>query len=434
MLPRVVIAGRPNVGKSALFNSLLRRRVAIVDPTPGITRDVLEQPLDCAGSLVILVDTGGLGESEDPLAEKVRRRAEAALAGADLAVLVVDARSGLAAEDRVIARRLHRLKKPVLLVANKCDVPALEPQASVFDALGFGPAMPVSAAEGREMAELREGIAERLPETPAEKEEGALRIVVLGKRNAGKSTLVNALCGSDRMMVDPLAGTTRDAVEVPFRAKGGAYAAIDTAGFRREGRLEHPVEIYAAARTREALQGADVALLLLDATQPVSALDKKIAREIRDAAKPVLIAVNKWDLMGSVRTGQYQAHLEDALRGLDFAPLVFISAKEGRNLKSLLHIARSLSRQASVRLGTAALNRALERALQGMPGPGGGRTPKILFAAQVATRPPTIALTVNHLSSFPPAYRRALEQRLRSGETPFKEVPIRLLLRERASR
>lgn len=431
MPPRVVIAGRPNVGKSALFNALVGRRVAIVDPTPGVTRDVVEHPVSAGGKAFLLVDTGGLGATEDLLADKVRRKAEEALASADLVVLVVDVRTGVAAEDREAARRLHRLKKPVLLVANKCDVPALDAQAAVFEALGFGKALPVSAVEKRETGDLRDAIAATLPDQPADMGAGPLRVAVLGQRNAGKSTLVNALCGSERVLVDSVPGTTRDAVEVPFHAKGGAWAAIDTAGFRREGRVDHPVEIYAAGRAREALQRADVSVLLLDATRPVSSLDKRIAREIRDASKPVVIAANKWDLMGDIRTGQYQAHLEDALRGLDFAPLLFISAKEGRNLKPLLHVLRSLAKQADTRVGTAALNKAVEKALQGMPGPGSVRSPKVLFAAQVATRPPTIAITVTHLGSFPPAYRRAIEERLREV-TPFREVPIRLLFKERA--
>ena len=433
MLPRVVIAGRPNVGKSALFNALIGRRVAIVDPTPGVTRDVVDHPLSCNGRRFLLTDTGGLGETEDPLAEKVRRMAEAALKGADLVLLVVDIRTGVAAEDRQVARKLHRLGKRVLVVANKCDVPAMDPQARVFEALGLGPALSVSAVERREVAELREAIAAGLPETLPGSEGGSLRIAVLGQRNVGKSTLVNALCGSERVLVDSVPGTTRDAVEVPFRGKGGAFSAVDTAGFRREGRLEHPVELYAATRAREALRGADVAFLVLDASEPVSALDKRIAREIREAVKPVCIVVNKWDLMGPIRTGKYVAHLEDALTGLDFAPVLVISAKEGRNLKALMHTARALARQAETRVGTAELNRILEKAIHGMPGPGGARMPKILFAAQVAARPPTIALTVNHLSAFPPAFRRSLEARLREA-TPFREVPLRLLFKERQKR
>ena len=280
-----------------------------------------------------------------------------------------------------------------------------------------------------------EVIAKRVEAPPSDgtegEEGGTLRIVVLGQRNAGKSTLVNALSGTERVIVDPLPGTTRDAVEVRFKGKGGSVTAVDTAGFRREGRIAHPVEIYAATRAREALAACDVAFLLLDASEPISALDKKIAREIRDAAKPVVILANKWDLMGAVRTGEYQAHLEDALRGLSFAPLLFISAKEGRNLKALMAVARSLAKQSSARLSTSVLNRMMQSALQNMPGPGGGRSPKILFAAQVAARPPTIVVTVKDAKAFPPAFQRSLEQRLREDGSPFPEVPIRLLIRDR---
>lgn len=431
-LPRAVIAGRPNVGKSALFNALVGRRVAIVDPTPGVTRDVVEREVAAGGRRFLLVDTGGIGRSEDPLAARVTRMAEASLESADLVILVVDVRVGLDAEDRVVARRLHKLGKPVLLVANKCDVGALEPQAGVFGALGFGEALPVSASEIREIGELRDRIAAGLPPEGAGGPALPLRIALLGKRNVGKSTLVNALCGRERVLVDDVPGTTRDAVEVPFAGKGGDYAAIDTAGFRAEGKLDHPVELYAAARAREALRYCDVAALVLDASKPVSALDRRIAREIRDASKPVLILANKWDLLKEreIRTGSYMAHLEDALRGLEFAPVLVVSAKDGRNLKAVLHVARALARQAETRVGTAALNRAVEEAVGGSPGPGGGRIPKLLFCAQVATRPPTLSFTVNDPALFPPAYRRALEQRLREL-LPFKEVPIRMLFKER---
>lgn len=432
-LPAAVIAGRPNVGKSALFNALVGRRAAIVDPTPGVTRDVVALPMSCCGRRFLLVDTGGLGRTEDVLASEVRRKAGEALAAADLVVLVTDARTGVQDEDRRAARDLRRRGKPVLLVANKCDTPALDALAGAFVALGFGEAAPVSAAERRGTGELREAIAARLSAGPAEtgpEEASALRIAVVGRRNAGKSTLVNALCGAERVLVDARPGTTRDAVEVPFRAKGGRFTAVDTAGFRREGRAGHPVEIYAAARAREALASSDVALLLLDASEPVTALDLHIAREIRDAAKPCVVVVNKWDLMGRIRTGEYQAHLEDRLGGLEYAPVVFVSAKGRRNLKGLVRLARALARQAAERVPTARLNRALEESLRAMPGPGGPRLPKVLFAAQVATRPPTLALTVSRPGDFPPAWRRALESRLRE-RLPFAEVPIRLLFRGR---
>jgi GTP-binding protein len=432
-LPRVVIAGRPNVGKSALFNALVGRRVAIVDPTPGVTRDVVEHAVSAAGRRFLLVDTGGLGDSEDPLAQKVQRLAERSLAAADLVVLLVDVRVGIAAEDRVVARRLHALGKPVFLVANKCDTPAFDAQTGAFEALGFGPAMPVSAVERREVGELRDLLISRLSPVDPTAAAGPLRIAVLGKRNVGKSTLVNALCGTDRMLVDDVPGTTRDAVEVPFHAKGGAYAAIDAAGFRVATHMEHPIEIYAASRAREALRGCEVAFLVLDATRPVSALDKRIAREIREASKPVVIVVNKWDLMKDIRTGAYQAHLEDQLPGLEFAPIAVISAKDRRNLKALLHLARALAKQGETRVATAVLNRAVEAASKGLPGPGGPRLPKIFFTAQVASRPPTILLTVNDPKRFPSSYRRTLEQRLRET-LPFTEVPIRLLFRERRGR
>ena len=416
-------------------SALSGRRMAIVDPTPGITRDLVEVQVSCAGRRFLLVDTGGLGATEDPLAAKVRRLAERALEMADVILFVGDSRTGVTVEDRAVAKRLRKLDKPMMVAANKCDVPALEASSADFETLGLGPVTPVSAVECRGTADLREALAALLPENPGPDVLPAIRIAFLGQRNVGKSTLVNALCGAERVLVDPLAGTTRDAIEVPFRGKGGDFSIVDTAGFRREGRIDHPVELYAAARSREALGHCDVAVLVLDATQPISALDKKIAREIRDASKPTIIAVNKWDLMGEIRTGAYQAHLEDALTGLSFAPVLMLSAKDGRNLKALLHVARALARQSESRVTTAVLNRVLEKALRSIPGPGGPRLPKVFFASQVAVRPPTFSITVNEPALFHPAFRRSLEQQLRKSETlPFREVPLRLIFRPREGR
>lgn len=439
-LPIVAIVGRPNVGKSSLLNCLIGRRIAIVDATPGVTRDRISAPLPLAeGSdgprYVELVDTGGVGvEDADQLTEHVEAQIGYAVAEAELILFLVDAREGVAPLDKEAARRLRRQDKPVLLVANKVDRGEPPSEMAELHALGFGEPLAVSAKHNRGMADLLDAIAERLGSAAGQSPPGEhMKLAVVGKRNAGKSTLINALAGEERVIVAETPGTTRDSVDVTVELDGRTFTLIDTAGVRKRGKVSGDIEFYSRHRALRSIRRADVVALITDASVPVSQVDKSLAGQIAQQFKPVVLVVNKWDLAQGAAAGEdYADYFARTFPELSFAPISLTVATEGRNVAETIRLAEQLFRQANTRVATAALNAAIKEilALRGPSHKAGTKPPKIRYASQVSTAPPTIVCFVNDVRSFRGAYERFLLNRLRE-RMPFAEVPIRLLFRQR---
>lgn len=457
-ISRIAIVGRPNVGKSSLLNMIARHRVAIVDSTPGVTRDrnsvvvEVQPPSDRKDGLptrsVELIDTGGYGiysgDEDDAdskaLTKDVEFQIAQAIQKADFIFFLIDAQSGLAPLDRTVAELLRRYgaSDRVRLIANKVDSETWENHAIEAAALGFGSPVAISALNGYNRRRFFEMLYDLLPEGPPERE-AIMKLAIVGKRNAGKSTLINSLAGEQRVIVSEIAGTTRDSVDVRFEIDGQAMIAIDTAGVRKSKSLQSDVEYYSQHRALRSIRRADVVALLVDATVPVSQVDKQLTQEIQNHFKPCVIVVNKWDLTAGktnrkgepITPDDYLDYLTKELGGLDYAPCVFISASKGEGVRDAVAMALNLYQQASHRESTGALNVVFQRILE-KRGPSSqlGRRAKILYVSQVAVHPPTIALIVNHSELFDPGYERYLLNRLRE-ELPYSEVPIRLIFRDR---
>jgi GTPase len=435
-LPQVAIVGRPNVGKSSLFNWLAGRRIAIVDPTPGVTRDRLVAPIQIGERYLELVDTGGMGiEDKDKLTAEVERQIAHAVDAASMLVFLVDVRTGPVPLDVEVAERLRGIGKPVLLVANKCDVPKLDDQVGEFYQLGFGDVLCVSAQQGRGKEKLLELIEGNLPPESKDEQplaEAALKLAIVGRRNTGKSTFINCLAHGERTIVSEVEGTTRDSIDVRFEKDGKTILAIDTAGVRYRGKIKSDVDFYSLARAERSIRRADVVLHFLDAAKRVSMVDKQLAGYILENHKPAIFVVNKWDLLkGKVVTGEFGDYLRRVFPSLDHVPISFITAKDGKNVQQLLDLAQNLHKQANARVTTGELNRVVQQALaEQPPSIRGNRQGKVYFASQVAIAPPTIVLFTNGPQLFDPTYLRYLLKALRD-HLPFRDVPIKLYLRSK---
>jgi GTP-binding protein len=432
-LPVVVIVGRPNVGKSSLLNSLARERISIVDPRAGITRDRVSTILEHDERYFELVDTGGIGIIDDQhLEEHVEQQIQYAIARADLVVFLVDVADGLMPLDTSVAELLRRVSKPVILAANKVDSPTREPEAGQFIRLGFGEPLCISALQGFGREALLERIVQVLGPGGERPEAPVMKLAIVGKRNAGKSTLVNALAGEERMIVSEIPGTTRDAVDVQFERDGRQFVAIDTAGVRKRASMRD-VDYYSYTRALRSIRRADVVMLLIDATVPVAEVDLKLARAILDEYKPVVITINKWDLAKDrATTGQFADYLTEVIPWLRYAPITFMTATTGHNVQAAVDVAASLHKQADTRVGTGRLNQALQQILQqrGPSAKHGTQPVKVYYATQVAVSPPTVVFFCNNAGAVTDNYRRYMENRLRE-HLPFKEIPMRLLFRTR---
>jgi GTP-binding protein len=431
-LPKVAIVGRPNVGKSNLLNTLARRRVSIVEPTAGVTRDRVSALIEYQGRWFEIMDTGGMDfKTGQELAADVQRQIECAIQEASVIIFVVDVVDGRTPLDDEVAERLRRVKVPVIVAANKADTERRDAGAAEFHAFGYEPVIPVSAKHSRGRHELMAAILQRLPPEAAEAPaQVAMKIAVVGKRNAGKSSFINALVGSERTIVSEIPGTTRDSVDIRFEKDGLTYIAIDTAGIRKRKSIANDIEFYSLTRAMESIRRADVVLFLIDAPTPVSQVDKHLGAAIHEAMKPVVVVVSKWDLAKDRATPEaFSGYIDKVLPGLVYAPVSLVSAKDEENILGTIDLARNLFKQASTRVTTGALNRVIENAirLRQPPSPT-AKLPKIYFATQVATNPPTIVLFVNDPDVFGEDYRRFIAHRL-CEELPFTEVPIRLILR-----
>jgi len=431
-LPKVAIVGRPNVGKSSLLNMLARRRISIVEPTAGVTRDRVSTIIEYEGRWFELVDTGGMDfRTGAELAADVQRQIDYAIREASVIVFVVDVMDGRQPLDVEVAERLRRVKAPVIVAANKSDNERLAVGAAEFHALGYQPVVPVSAKHSRGRHELAAEILARLPPDAAQAPpDVAMKIAVVGKRNAGKSTFINALAGAERVIVSEIPGTTRDAVDVRIEKDGLTYIVIDTAGIRKRKSIANDIEFYSLTRAMESIRRADVVLLLIDAPTSISQVDKHLGAAIQKEMKPVVVVISKWDLAkGKATTGDFVDYLNKAMPGLEYAPVACVSGKDQKNVLATVDLARTMYKQAATRVTTGELNRVIERAIKLRQPPSPTAVlPKIYFATQVAVCPPTIVLFVNNPDNFGEDYRRFIVNRFRE-ELPFPEVPIRLILR-----
>ena len=432
---QVVIVGRPNVGKSSIFNWLAGRRLAIVDPTAGVTRDRVGHLIDIRGRFAELVDTGGMGlKDADNLTDLVEEQIQIAVDSATLILFIVDTREGIVPLDHEVAKRLRYVATPVLLVANKTDHEGIESQADEF--YRFGRKMiRVSARENRGKEELLEEIYQRLPEPSSDDappEDAVMKVAIVGRRNTGKSTLVNTLAQAERMIVSEVPGTTRDSVDVRFEIDGKAFIAIDTPGFRRNKSIGSDVDFYSTHRAQRSIRRADVSLLFFDASQRISKVDKQLCDYIAQQYKPCMFVVNKWDLMaGSMPTEKWVTYLRDTFRTMWYVPIAFITGQMGKNVKAMLNHTQMLFKQSRIRIGTSQLNKLLQRALEENPPPDHqGRHAKIYYATQVAVQPPTIVLFCNSPRALTAQYQRYLLGAFRE-KLEFGEVPIKLYLRKR---
>jgi len=434
-VPQVVIVGRPNVGKSSIFNWLSGRRIAIVDPTSGVTRDRVTQLVDVEGRFVELVDTGGMGiEDIDDLTEHIEQQIEMAIDSADVILFVVDTRDGPVPLDQEVAKRLRYVTVPVVCVANKTDHEGLDPQADEFYRLGRK-VLRLSVKQKLGRADLLKAIAERLPE-PADDEhpepEPVMKIAIVGRRNTGKSTLVNTLAEAERMITSEVPGTTRDSVDVHFELDGLPFTAIDTPGFRRGKSISSDIDFYSTHRAQRSIRRSDVVLLFFDASQRISKVDKQLSDYIAREYRPCIFVVNKWDLhAGAMPTEKWVRYLRDTFRTMWYVPIAFITGQTGKNVKALLNHAQMLFKQSRTRVATARLNKLVRAALEHSPPPlYRNRRPKIYYATQVAGQPPTIVLFCNNPRALSAQYKRYLLGVFRD-QLQFGEVPIKLYLRKR---
>ena len=438
-LPRVALVGRPNVGKSTLLNRLCGSRVAIVEPTAGVTRDRIAVParLDHPDGArwIEVVDTGGVGiVDRDDLGPHVEGQVDAALATAELILFLVDARDGATPLDERVAARLRGSSVPVVLIANKCERADSAWEVEGLHSLGVGESLhPISAQNGNGMSDLIEALWERFPHAPAQRPvqpEASMLLAVVGRRNAGKSTLVNCLAGEDRMIVSEVPGTTRDAVDVRFERGDQHFTVIDTAGMRKKSKLADAIEFFSEARSRKTVRRANVVILLFDVRQPLSAIEKSLARYAVMHHKPIVLAANKWDLLEDADPEAFREYLDAELPGMTRAPIAFLSAKEGHGVEDLLQLATDLHGQAAGRVSTGELNRVLEKALQTRGPSSRGQRARLKYATQADVHPPTFVLFVNDKRLIGKDYLRYLENRIRDA-FPFPEVPVRIVLRDK---
>ena len=446
-MPSVAIVGRPNVGKSALFNRLISRKIAIVHDQPGITRDRISAICKRGTRPFVLWDTGGIfGAGETELKAQVHRTAEEALGESDLLLFVVDAKEGLSPIDEELARVLRRSRKPVVLVINKIDNQKHEPLAAEFDSLGFESSIAISAEHDRGISELLVAIDRLLPSSAGDSQatsHHSLAVAILGRPNVGKSSLINSIVRSKRAIVSELAGTTRDAIDILYERHGRRFVLIDTAGIRRRGRQSTSAEIFSVMRAERGIRRADLCILIVDLTAGVTAQDKRIAGLIQAAQKPAIVILNKWDLVKSKRNQKETiAKLVEAARDriffLDHAPVLITSSLTGEHVGKLFALIEKVQRAAGQRIGTGVLNRLLRQAFEANPPPTiRARRLKLFYAAQSKGKedqplqPPEFVLFVNDPRLLNQTYRRYLESFIRRAH-PFPGLPIILTLRPRA--
>ncbi len=434
--PVIAIVGRPNVGKSTLFNKLIGKRLSIVDDTPGVTRDRIYGDCEWLGRNMLLVDTGGIEPySDDIILSQMRRQAQLAIESADVIVLVTDVRSGVVATDTEVAQMLQKSGKPIVLCVNKCDtVGDVPPDFYEFYNLGLGDPIAVSSVHGHGTGDLLDEIIKYLPdEEQVEYDDDKIKVAVIGKPNVGKSSLINAISGEERAIVSNIAGTTRDSTDTLVSNKFGEFVFIDTAGLRRKSKVDDQIEKYSVIRARMAVERADVCVIMIDGTEGFTEQDSKVAGIAHDLGKACIIAVNKWDAVdkdGRTMDKERKKLMND-FSFMSYAPIIFISAKTGQRLDRLFELIKFVNEQNSMRISTGKLNEVLAAATTRVQPPTDkGKRLKIYYMTQASTRPPTFVCFVNSKDLFHYSYQRYIDNQIREV-FGLEGTPTRFVIRER---
>ncbi|HLR01434.1 MAG TPA: ribosome biogenesis GTPase Der [Virgibacillus sp.] len=430
----IAIVGKPNVGKSTIFNRLVGERISIVEDTPGVTRDRLYAQGEWLNQVFNVIDTGGIDLGDEPLLVQVREQAEIAIDEADVIVFIVNGKDGITAADDEVAKLLFKSNKPVVLAVNKMDNPEMHAQIYEYYSLGFGEPYPISGSHGLGLGDLLDAVVKKFPSLPEdEKDDDIISFCVIGRPNVGKSSLVNTVLNEERVIVSDIEGTTRDAIDTPFTRDGERFSIIDTAGMRKRGKVYERTEKYSVLRALTAIERSDVSLILIDAETGIREQDKKIAGYAHDAGRAVIIVVNKWDTVTKKQDAmkEFETKIRDQFLFLDYAPIIFLSAKTKKRLHTLIPAIKLASENHSKRIQTTVLNDVIMDALAVNPTPTvKGKRLKVLYATQVSVKPPSFVIFVNDPELMHFTYKRFLENKIREA-FGFIGTPIKILARKR---
>ncbi|MBE3570614.1 MAG: ribosome biogenesis GTPase Der [Bacillales bacterium] len=432
--PVVAIVGRPNVGKSTIFNRIVGERISIVEDIPGVTRDRIYSSAEWLTHEFNMIDTGGIEIGDEPFLEQIRQQAEIAIDEADVIIFLTNGREGVTAADEEVAKILYRSKKPVVLAVNKIDNPDMRDVIYDFYSLGFGEPFPVSGAHGLGLGDLLDEVVKRFPKSSEEEyDDDVIKFCLIGRPNVGKSSLVNAILGEERVIVSDVAGTTRDAVDSPYTYNGQKYVIIDTAGMKKKGKVYESTEKYSVLRALRAIERSDVVLVVLNAEEGIREQDKKIAGYAHEAGRGIVIVVNKWDAVekDEKTMNAFEKKIRSHFLFLDYAPIVFVSAKTKKRLHTLLPVINMVSENHAMRVQSSVLNDVIMDAVAMNPTPTENqRRLKIFYATQVAVKPPTFVIFVNDPELMHFSYVRFLENRIRDA-FGFEGTPIKIIARSR---
>ena len=435
--PVVAVVGRPNVGKSTLFHKVIGRRIAIVEDTPGVTRDRIYAETEWNGIEFAIIDTGGIEpDSEDIILSQMRQQAEIAMDTADVILFLVDGKDGLTSADREVANMLRRRGREVILVVNKIDSHKLPDDFYDFYELGLGEPIPISAANMLNFGDLLDEIVDAFPKEQYEEEEDVIKIAVIGKPNVGKSSLINELVGENRVIVSPIAGTTRDSIDTPFEKDGDRYMLIDTAGIRRKSKVTEDIERYSVIRAVAAIERSDVALLMIDAAEGITEQDKKIAGVAHEAGKGIIVVVNKWDLIAKETNTMrdFKRKIEAEFPFMTYAPSVFISVKDHQRIDNVINMAKYVAETRAMRVPTGQLNALLQDAMMMKQPPSDkGKRLRIYYVTQVGIKPPLFSFKINSRPLMHFSYARYLENKIREG-FGFEGTSIKFVFREKGEK
>ncbi|HAZ4575376.1 TPA: ribosome biogenesis GTPase Der [Listeria monocytogenes] len=432
--PVVAIVGRPNVGKSTIFNRIVGERVSIVEDVPGVTRDRIYNSAEWLGKEFNIIDTGGIDLSDEPFLEQIRAQAEIAIDEADVIIFITNGREGVTDADEQVAKILYRSNKPIVLAINKVDNPEMRDQIYDFYSLGFGEPYPISGSHGLGLGDMLDAVRAHFPkEEEEEYPDDTVKFSLIGRPNVGKSSILNALLGEDRVIVSDIAGTTRDAIDTTYTFDGQDYVMIDTAGMRKRGKVYESTEKYSVLRAMRAIERSDVVLVVINAEEGIREQDKRIAGYAHDAGRAIIIVVNKWDAINKDEKtiNVWTEDIREQFQFLSYAPIVFVSARTKQRLNNLFPLINQVSDNHSLRVQSSMLNDVISDAVAMNPSPmDKGKRLKIFYTTQVAVKPPTFVVFVNDPELMHFSYERFLENRIREA-FPFEGTPIRVIARKR---